>query len=146
MKRRITIELLATASTLAGRHVGHDASLQWKAITSKKSLVLNYAFGVSDWTFLTTHALAMLFLAHQPDARLRDVASALDITERTAYAIVADLTEAGYVVKERDGRRNRYHIQRHLPLRDEIGRERSLGELLDLLGATEPGRKARPRR
>ena len=66
--------------------------------------------------------------------------------ERTAYAIVADLTEAGYVVKERDGRRNRYHIQRHLPLRDEIGRERSLGELLDLLGATEPGRKAGARR
>ncbi len=101
---------------------------------------------MSDWTFLTTHALAMLFLAHQPDARLRDVASALGITERTAYAIVADLTEAGYVVKERHGRRNRYHIQRHLPLRDEIGREHSLGELLDLLGAAEPGRKARPGR
>ena len=58
---------------------------------------------------------------------------------------MADLTEAGYVVKERDGRRNRYHIQRHLPLRDEIGRERSVGELLDLLGATEPARKARSR-
>ena len=101
---------------------------------------------MSDWTFLTTHALAMLFLAHQPDARLRDVASALDITERTAYAIVADLTEAGYVVKERDGRRNRYHIQRHVPLRDGIGRERNLGELLDLLGAGEPERKAKLRR
>ena len=101
---------------------------------------------MADWTFLTTHALAMLFLAHEPDARLRDVASALNITERTAYAIVADLTEAGYVVKERDGRRNRYHIQRHLPLRDEIGRERSVGELLDLLGATEPARTARRRR
>jgi DNA-binding IclR family transcriptional regulator len=101
---------------------------------------------VADWTFLTTHALAMLFLAHEPDARLRDVASALDITERTAYAIVADLTEAGYVVKERDGRRNRYHIQRHLPLRDEIGRKRNVGELLDLLGAAEPARTARRRR
>jgi len=100
---------------------------------------------VADWTFLTTHALAMLFLADQPDARLRDVASALDITERTAYAIVADLTKAGYVVKERDGRRNRYHIQRHLPLRGEIGRERSVGELLDLLGAPEPARRARSR-
>ena len=121
-------------------------TLQRKSITSKGTPVLNYTFGVADWTFLTTHALAMLFLAHEPDARLRDVASALDITERTAYAIVADLTEAGYVVKERDGRRNRHHIQRHLPLRDEIGRERSVGELLDLLGATEPARTARPRR
>ena len=101
---------------------------------------------MSDWTFLTTHAQAMLFLAHQPDARLRDVASALDITERTAYGIVANLTGAGYVVKERDGRRNRYHTQRHVPLRDEIGRERSVGQLLDLLGAGEPERKAKPRR
>lgn len=101
---------------------------------------------MGNWTFLTTHALAMLFLADEPDARLRDIASALRITERTAYAIVADLTDAGYVVKERDGRRNRYHIQRHLPLRDEVGRERSVGELLDLLGATERRRTSRPRR
>jgi hypothetical protein len=93
---------------------------------------------VGDWSFLTTHARAMLFLAHHADARLRDVAAGLGITERTAYGIVTDLTEAGYVVKERDGRRNRYHVQRHVPLRDEIGRQRSLGELLDLLGATEP--------
>ena len=97
---------------------------------------------MANWSFLTTHARTMLFLAHHPDARLRDVAAGLGITERTAYGIVADLTEAGYTVKERDGRRNRYHIQRHLPLRDEIGRERSIGELLDLLGATEPRRAA----
>jgi DNA-binding transcriptional ArsR family regulator len=101
---------------------------------------------VADWSFLTTHARAMLFLAHHPDARLRDVASGLDVTERTAYGIVADLTNAGYVVKQRDGRRNRYQIQRHLPLRDDIGRERSVGELLDLLGATGPRRAARGRR
>ena len=84
---------------------------------------------------MTTHARAMLFLADHSDARLRDLAEALGVTERTAYGIVADLSEAGYLVKERDGRRNRYHIQRHVPLRDEIGRERSVGELLDLLGA-----------
>jgi DNA-binding transcriptional ArsR family regulator len=87
---------------------------------------------VAGWSFLTNHARAMLYIANQPDARLRDLASALDVTERTAYGIVADLTEAGYVVKERDGRRNRYHIQDHLPLRDRIS-ERTIGELLDLL-------------
>ena len=76
----------------------------------------------------------MLFIASHPDARLRDLAVALDITERTAYGVVADLTDAGYVVKERDGRRNRYHIQDDLPLRDTISRERTIGELLDLLG------------
>ena len=84
----------------------------------------------------------MLFIASNPDARLRDLATALDVTERTAYGIVADLTGAGYVVKERDGRRNRYHIQRHLPLRDAIGRERTIGEVLNLLGDS----KRRPRR
>src|SRR2546425_10929285 len=96
---------------------------------------------VSDWSFLTNHARAMLFIANDPDARLRDIASALDVTERTAYGIVADLTEAGYVVKERDGRRNRYHIQNHLPLRDRISRERTIGEVLDLLADA----KRRPR-
>ena len=96
---------------------------------------------MADWTFLTNHARAMLFIAKQPDARLRDLAAALDITERTAYTIVDDLTEAGYVVKERDGRRNRYHIQDHLPLADSISRERTIGEVLDLLGDS----KRRPR-
>ena len=101
---------------------------------------------MADWSFLTTHARALLFLAHRPDTRLRDLAAGLGITERTAYAIVADLTEAGYLEKERDGRRNRYHIQRDLPLRDEVGRERNVGELLDLLGAAERRRTTRGRR
>ena len=94
---------------------------------------------MADWSFLTNHSRALVFIADNPDARLRDLASALDVTERTAYGIVADLTEAGYVVKERDGRRNRYHIQDQLPLRDTVTRERTIGEVLDLLSA-------RPRR
>jgi len=101
---------------------------------------------VSDWSFLTNHARAMLFIADDPDARLRDIASALDVTERTAYGIVADLAEAGYVVKERDGHRNRYHIQDHLPLRDTIIRERTIGEVLDLLVDSKPRRRSRARR
>src|SRR4051795_1927952 len=100
---------------------------------------------VGDWSFLTTHARALLFLADEPDARLRDLASGLGVTERTAYGGVADLSEAGYLLKERDGRRNRYQIQRHLPLRDEIGRERSVGELLDLLGPPVSSRTTRRR-
>jgi DNA-binding transcriptional ArsR family regulator len=101
---------------------------------------------VGDWSFFTNHARAMLFIADHPDARLRDLASALDVTERTAYGIVADLTEAGYVVKERDGRRNRYHIQDHLPLRDTISRERTIGEVLDLLVDAKEPKGARSRR
>jgi DNA-binding IclR family transcriptional regulator len=94
-----------------------------------------------DFSFLTNHARALLFIAGHPDARLRDVAGALDVTERTAYGIVVDLTGAGYVIKERDGRRNRYQIQRHLPLRDKVGRERSIGELLELLADKPPRRR-----
>src|ERR1700736_1519502 len=88
---------------------------------------------MADWSFLTNHARALMYIAHDPDARLRDLAAGLDVTERTAYGIVADLTEAGYVVKEKDGRRNRYHIQAHLPLRDSISRQRTIGEALALL-------------
>jgi len=88
---------------------------------------------MAAWSFLTNHARALLFLAHDPQARLRDLAAALDVTERTAYGLVVDLTEAGYLVKQRDGRRNRYHIQTHQPLRDAMTRERTVGELLDLL-------------
>jgi predicted transcriptional regulator len=88
---------------------------------------------VSDWSFLTNHARALLCIAHDPGTRLRDLAASLEITERTAYGLIVDLIEAGYVVKEKTGRRNRYHIQEHLPLRESISRERTIGEVLDLL-------------
>jgi hypothetical protein len=69
--------------------------------------------------------------------RLRDIAASLDITERSAFGILTDLVEAGYVVKEKDGRRNRYHIQAHLPLPEPGGRERTVGEILTLLTGTD---------
>ena len=101
---------------------------------------------MGEWSFLTNHARALLFIAKDPDARLRDLAAALDVTERTAFGIVVDLTNAGYVVKERDGRRNRYHIQDHLPLRETIGRERTIGEMLRLLADVKPRKTTRARR
>ena len=58
----------------------------------------------------------LLCTAYDPGVRLRDIAARVGVTERTAYGIVTDLTEAGYVVKHKDGRRNRYQIQAHLPL------------------------------
>jgi DNA-binding transcriptional ArsR family regulator len=89
------------------------------------------------WSFLTNHARALLCIADNPELRLRDLADTLGITERSAYAIVNDLTEAGYIVKERDGRRNRYKIQRHLPLPELNTRERTVGEVLNLLVGTK---------
>ena len=71
--------------------------------------------------------------ARDPGVRLRDIAATLGITERTAFGIVTDLTDAGYVVKQKDGRRNHYQIQAHLPLPEPASRERSIGELLAVL-------------
>jgi IclR helix-turn-helix domain len=92
---------------------------------------------VANWTFLTNHARVLLCIAHDSGARLRDIAASLGITERSAYGIVTDLAEAGYIVKQKDGRRNRYEIQAHLPLPEPTSRERTVGEVLDLLGGTD---------
>ena len=96
---------------------------------------------MAEWSFLTNHARVLMCIAHDPGIRLRDIASALDITERTAYGIVTDLTEGGYVVKEKDGRRNRYQIQADLPLREPMTRERTIGEVLSVLLGTNIGRR-----
>jgi DNA-binding IclR family transcriptional regulator len=88
---------------------------------------------VANWTFLTNHARVLLCIAHDPGVRLRDIAAGLGITERSAYGIVTDLTDAGYIVKQKDGRRNRYQIQTHLPLPESTSRERTVGEVLALL-------------
>ncbi len=88
---------------------------------------------MGEWSFLTNHARALVCIAHDPGVRLRDIAAALGITERNAFGIVADLTTAGYVLKDKDGRRNRYRIQVHVPLGESIGRERTIGEVLELL-------------
>jgi predicted ArsR family transcriptional regulator len=93
---------------------------------------------VTSWSFLTNHARVLLCIAHDPGARLRDIAASLDITERSAFGIITDLVEAGYVVKETDGRRNRYRVQAHLPLPEPASRERTIGELLALLGGVGP--------
>ena len=92
---------------------------------------------MANWSFLTSHARVLMCIAHDPGARLRDIAASLGITERSAYGIVTELAEAGYVVKQKDGRRNRYQIQAHLPLPEPTSRERTVGEVLALLAGTD---------
>ena len=102
---------------------------------------------MASWSFLTNHARALVCIAHDPGVRLRDLALVLDITERSAYSIVNDLTEDGYILKEKEGRRNRYHIQGDQPLGESFGSKRTIGEVLDLLVEAGPTRrKARRRR
>jgi hypothetical protein len=93
---------------------------------------------MADWGFLTSHARVLLRIARAPGVRLRDNAARTGVTERSAYGIVTDLTAAGYVVKHKDGRRNRYQIQAHLPLPEPASRERAIGE--------SPGTPVRRRR
>jgi hypothetical protein len=92
---------------------------------------------VAGWSFLTNHARVLLCISHDSGVRLRDIAARTGITERTAYGIVTDLAEAGYVVKQKDGRRNRYEIQAHLPLPETDGRERTIGEVLAVLAGAD---------
>ena len=92
-----------------------------------------------SWTFLTSHARVLLLVAHDPGVRLRDIAASLDITERGAFGIITDLVQAGYVVKEKTGRRNRYHVQAHLPLPEPTSQERTVGEVLVLLTGADAG-------
>jgi hypothetical protein len=88
---------------------------------------------MGSWSFLTNHARALLCIAHDPGVRLRDLAATVGVTERAAHDIVTDLVTAGYVIKDKNGRRNRYRIQEHLPLRDAITPALTIGEMLDLL-------------
>ncbi|MGH2885991.1 MAG: helix-turn-helix transcriptional regulator, partial [Solirubrobacteraceae bacterium] len=104
-----------------------------------------YICAMGEWSFLTNHARALVCIARDPGVRLREIADVLGVTERRAFGIVNDLTEGGYVVKEKDGRRNRYHIQSHLPLPAPVGRDPTIGELLGVLvdpsstGSVGPG-------
>jgi len=88
---------------------------------------------MANWSFLTNHARVLLCIAQDPGVRLSDIADRTGVSDRTAYGIVTDLTEAGYVVKHKDGRRNRYQIQVHLPLSEIGSRKRTIGEILALL-------------
>ena len=88
---------------------------------------------MSSWGFLSNHGRVLLFLAHDPGMRLRDMAASLGITERTAFGIISDLVAAGYLRKHKDGRRNHYQIQAHQPLPERTSRERTVGEVLALL-------------
>ena len=92
---------------------------------------------MASWSFLTNHARVLVKIASDPSVRLRDLAATLDITERSAYRIVRDLEDAGYLAKQRHGRRNRYAIQSGLPLDDPVADARPIGEVLELLVPVE---------
>ena len=85
------------------------------------------------WTFLTNHSHVLLCIAEDPTIRGRDIADRVGITERSAQSIIADLVEAGYLTREKVGRRNHYEIHAGQPLRHPVERDHSVMELLHLV-------------
>ncbi len=88
------------------------------------------------WNFLTNHAQVLVSIARDPGIRLRDIGERVGITERAAHRIVVELADAGYITRERNGRRNHYTINPHFPLPDPIAHEQNVAGLLEILTAT----------
>jgi hypothetical protein len=90
------------------------------------------------WRFVTNHTQVLLAVDRNPDARMRDIAALVGITERAAQRIVADLCEAGYLKATRVGRRNHYVIDREIKMRHPEQEHQAIGDLLSLLQHDEP--------
>ncbi len=87
----------------------------------------------ATWTFLSNHSHVLICLNRDPGLRMREVADEVGITERAVQRIVHELIEAGVLEVEKDGRRNRYHIVRDIPLRHPLESHRNVGNLLDVV-------------
>ena len=88
------------------------------------------------WTFLTNHAHVLAVLHDNPELVLRHVATTVGITERAVQRIIHDLEEAGYIAREKVGRRNRYQVLLDVPLRHPIEAHRTIGDLLRLINVS----------
>jgi len=88
---------------------------------------------IHRWKFLTNHAQVLVCIADDPGVLLREISERVGITERASHRIVTELADAGYITRERNGRRNRYTIQVGLPLPDRSVRVRRVGDLLAIL-------------
>ena len=89
---------------------------------------------IRSWGFITAHTRVLLAIAHDPTVRVEGIARAACITERSAYRILADLVEAGYLRRTRDGRCNRYELERDLPLGDPTVEQHTTDDLLSAVG------------
>jgi len=92
------------------------------------------------WVFLSNHAHVLLSVARDPDARARDIAERVGITERAAQRILSDLLAEGYISKTKSGRRNHYTVNRRGHLRHPVFRNLKIGPLIDILQQTESAR------
>lgn len=99
---------------------------------------------MAEWTFVTNHALVLSFLAKKPRITARELSASIGVTERTVRKIIADLDEAGYITKKKQGRRVRYYINPDLSMRHSAHQEIAVGDFLEALG-WKRGRRASKR-
>ena len=85
------------------------------------------------WTFLSNHSHVLICLAENPEMTLREVSDRVGITERSVQRIVTDLEQAGFLTRTREGVRNRYEIDRKLPLRHPVEAHKNIGDLIRLV-------------
>jgi MarR family protein len=105
---------------------------------------------MAGWQFLSNHGRVLVYVAREPKARLRDIAEAVGITERSAHRIVSELCEDGYLSRKQNGRRNHYEVRPDVSLRDPLLGDHWIGEILAVVAGTtgwanggRPGRRAR---
>lgn len=91
------------------------------------------------WTFLTNHTHILLAVTRNPELRQREIADLVGITEGAVQRIIGELEEAGYLRRERIGRRNRYEVTTDLPLRHPLEADHTIGDLLAEL-TRDPGK------
>lgn len=95
-----------------------------------------------EFAFLTNHGKTLLLIARDPRTRMRDIAARLEITERATQRIVADLVRAGYLERDREGRRNVYTVRSEMPLGLPLQRDVDIGSLLAILETTDDSANA----
>ena len=89
----------------------------------------------STWTFFTNHAHVLIAVSRNPELRQRDIAGFVGITESAVQKILHDLEDDGYLTRERVGRRNRYQVNRDLPLRHSLESDHTIADVLDAVNA-----------
>ena len=92
---------------------------------------------MSGWQLLSNHGRVLVYVVREPHARLRDIADATGITERSAHRIVSELVEDGYLVRKRQGRSNNYVVRPDAPIDDPLLAGHWVGELLVVLAGTD---------
>ena len=83
-----------------------------------------------EWTFLTNHGRVLAFIAKNPQSTTQEITQEAGITLRTVQKIITELEAAGYINRQKEGRRNRYTVNAWLPMRHQLERDHALGDIL----------------